>query len=168
MIYKVCLILFIFLGLKQSLSEAVITYLNPPFGIKSFILRWSFYTELQISLCYKHSQKSLVPDLFTAFNLIDVFSAYCIGFCFLLVYLITQSLLLYEVGANSLLCHSRQYLHFKSGYYDYFKNSGSCFFLNHRGSLYFFPPLISCFPRFWLSLCISVEISDRNGHCDDQ
>lgn len=102
MIYKVCLILFIFLGLKQSLSEAVITYLNPPFGIKSFILRWSFYTELQISLCYKHSQKSLVPDLFTAFNLIDIFSAYCIGFCFLLVYLITQSLLLYEVGANSL------------------------------------------------------------------
>ena len=30
-------------GFKQSLSEAVITYFNPPFGIKSFISRHSLH-----------------------------------------------------------------------------------------------------------------------------
>ena len=60
----------------------------------SLLFQDTLYTKVQITLCCKHSQKSPVPDLFIAFNLIDILSVYCIGLCFLLcclcVYLVAQ------------------------------------------------------------------------------
>ena len=197
-IQQVCLILFLFPA-PQDLNRACLRQLSLTSILlleSSLLFQDTLYTKVQITLCYKHSQKSPVPDLFTAFNLIDILSVYCIGLCFLLcclcvcVQLLIRvqllvipwtgacqspvsmefsrqeywsglqfptpgdplnlgieatpltspaligrffttmppgkpptdnwSLLLYQMGANRLLCHSWQYLHFKLGYYEYF------------------------------------------------
>ena len=91
------MILFLFPA-PQDLNRACLRQLSLTSILlleSSLLFQDTLYTKVQITLCYKHSQKSPVPDLFTAFNLIDILSVYCIGLCFLLcclcVCLVAQS-----------------------------------------------------------------------------
>lgn len=119
--------------------RVIIYTLNPPFGIKSYfemlLLHWA---PNKLMLQTFPEESCSWPFHCFRFHL-HFFSAYCIHLCFLLVYWVNQPLLLNWVGANSLpLLQPRQHLHFKSGYCEYFKNSGSYFFSNYKGLLYSF------------------------------